>query len=58
MKKWINTQQAAEYLGVKPTVIRSLLRRGELEGRKLPNQEWRTQTSWCDDFMNKGVAYA
>lgn len=54
-EKWINIDEAAEYLGVKPTTVRSWLRKEEnrIPAHKIGKQ-WKFKTSELDKWVQSG----
>ncbi len=53
-EKWVNIEEAAEYLGVKPVTIRDWIRRGkEIPAHKIGKQ-WKFKFSELDDWVKSG----
>ena len=53
-EKWINIEEAAEYLGVKPVTIRDWLRKGkDIPARKIGKQ-WKFKCSELDIWVKSG----
>lgn len=54
LNKWINLEEAAEYLGVKPGTIRDWLRKGkEIPAHKVGKQ-WKFKPSEIDEWVKSG----
>ena len=52
--KWINIDEAAEYLGVKPATIRAWIRQGkEVPAQKIGKQ-WKFKLSELDSWVKSG----
>lgn len=54
-EKWINIDEAAEYLGVKPATVRSWLRKENVEipAHKIGKQ-WKFKKSELDEWVKSG----
>lgn len=50
----ITPEHAAELLQVSVYTVKRYLRSGQLEGFKLPGNQWRTTEEACKDLLNKG----
>ena len=52
--KWINIDEAADYLGIKPVTLRSWLRNGkEVPAHKIGKQ-WKFKRSELDEWVKRG----
>lgn len=52
--KWINIEEAADYLGIKAVTLRSWLRNGkEVPAHKIGKQ-WKFKRSELDDWVKSG----
>ena len=53
-EKWINIDEAAEYLGVKPGTIRDWIRKGkDIPAHKIGKQ-WKFKTAELDAWVQSG----
>ena len=52
--KWINIEEAAEYLGVKPATIRDWIRKGKDIPAKKIGKQWKFKRSELDAWVNSG----
>lgn len=52
--KWINIEEAAEYLGVKPATIRDWIRKGKDIPAKKIGKQWKFKHSELDAWVNSG----
>jgi len=52
--KWISLEEAAEYLGVKPTTIRDWIRKGKEVPAKKVGKQWKFKCSELDEWINSG----
>ena len=54
--KWINIDEAAEYLGVKPGTIRDWIRKGKDVPAHKIGKLWKFKKSELDEWVNSGKA--
>ncbi len=54
--KWINIEEAAEYLGVKPATIRDWIRKGKDVPAKKIGKQWKFKRSELDQWVQSGKA--
>jgi excisionase family DNA binding protein len=54
--EYLTAEQVAEKLQMHPTIIRRMLARGILPGRKLGGKEWRVVASELREFMAQPAA--
>ena len=54
--KWINIEEAAEYLGVKPATIRDWIRKGKDIPAKKIGKQWKFKLSELDQWVQSGKA--
>ena len=54
--KWINIEEAAEYLGVKPATIRDWIRKGKDIPAKKIGKQWKFERSELDQWVQSGKA--
>lgn len=54
--KWINIEEAAEYLGVKPATIRDWIRKGKDIPAKKIGKQWKFKRSELDQWVQSGKA--
>lgn len=53
-EKWVNIDEAAEHLGVKPVTIRDWIRKGkDIPARKIGKQ-WKFKCSELDEWVKSG----
>lgn len=50
IRKWFTAKEAAEYMGMHPETVYTLLRRRELRGVKV-GRRWRVRRDWCDAYL-------
>lgn len=55
-EKWINTNEAAEFLGVKPATIRDWIRKGKDIPRRKIGRGWKFKYSELDAWAKSGRA--
>lgn len=56
IEKWINLDEAAEYLGVKPATIRDWIRKGkDIPAHKI-GKFWKFKRSELDNWVQSGNA--
>ena len=53
MCDYINTMEAAEYLGVSDRTIRELCRTRQIEHERLNGRNIRIKQEWLDDYLAK-----
>lgn len=53
MCDYINTMEAAEYLGVSDRTVRELCRTRQLEHERLNGRNIRIKKTWLDDYLEK-----
>ena len=53
-ESWIDTKEAAAYLGVKPATIRDWIRKGKDIPRKKVGKAWRFRYSELEEWVNSG----
>lgn len=53
-ESWIDTKEAAAYLGVKPATIRDWIRKGKDIPRKKIGKAWRFRYSELEEWVNSG----
>ena len=51
---WIGTNEAAEYLGVKPATIRDWIRKGKDIPRKKIGKAWKLKLSELEEWVASG----
>lgn len=54
--KWISIEEAAEYLGVKPTTIRDWIRKGKDIPAKKIGKQWKFKRLELDQWVQSGKA--
>ena len=54
--KWINIDEAAEYLGVKPATIRDWIRKGKDVPAKKIGKQWKFKRYELDQWVRSGKA--
>ena len=54
--KWINIDEAAAYLGVKPATIRDWIRKGKDIPAKKIGKQWKFKRSELDQWVQSGKA--
>lgn len=52
--KWINIEEAAEYLGVKPATIRDWIRKGKDVPTQKIGKQWKFKCSELDEWVKSG----
>ena len=52
--KWINIEEAAEYLGVKPATIRDWIRKGIGVPAQKIGKQWKFKCSELDEWVKSG----
>lgn len=52
--KWINIEEAAEYLGVKPATIRDWIRKGKGIPAQKIGKQWKFKCSELDAWVKSG----
>lgn len=50
IRKWFTAKESAEYMGMHPETVYTLLRRRELRGVKV-GRRWRVRRDWCDAYL-------
>ena len=55
-EKWIGTNEAAEFLGVKPATIRDWIRKGTNIPRKKIGKAWKFKYSELEEWARSGKA--
>lgn len=55
-EKWIGTNEAAEFLGVKPATIRDWIRKGKNIPRKKIGKAWKFKYSELEEWARSGKA--
>ena len=55
-ESWIGTNEAAEYLGVKPATIRDWIRKGKDIPRKKIGKPWKFKRSELAEWVSSGKA--
>ena len=53
-EKWINIEEAAEYLGVKPGTIRDWIRKGKDIPANKVGRQWKFKRSELDAWIKSG----
>lgn len=53
-ESWIGTNEAAEFLGVKPATIRDWIRKGKDIPRKKVGKAWKFKYSELDSWVQSG----
>lgn len=54
--KWINIDDAAEYLGVRPATIRDWIRKGKDVPAKKIGKQWKFKQSELEQWVQSGKA--
>lgn len=54
IEKWINLDEAAEYLGVKPGTIRTWIRKGKGIPASKIGKQWKFKCSELDKWIKSG----
>lgn len=53
-EKWINTEEAAEHLGVKPATIREWIKKNDTLPAHKIGRLWKFKKSELDNWVNSG----
>ena len=52
-ERWIGVEEAAEYLGVKPSTIREWIKKTDIPANKIGKQ-WKFKKSELDEWVKSG----
>ena len=52
-ERWIGVEEAAEYLGVKPSTIREWIKKTDIPANKIGKQ-WKFKKSALDEWVKSG----